>query len=258
MTVLCYHTIDEGWESPLAVRPADFEAQCAWLARHQRVLDLPEAVQRLDRRLRLPTGCASLTFDDGFTGVYDHAFPALRRWGLPATVYVVTRTLHDRTTPVDWVRESHPPGGLACIDPDQILEMRETGIRFGSHTATHRDLPDLTFAEQVAELRDSRQTLEDLLEEPVDTVAYPRGLHDEVTRDAARQAGYAFAFALPERREPRGAYAVPRVGIYRGNTLRTLRMKTRRAYLPVRLRVGTPEMRARVAALRGSARSNDC
>jgi peptidoglycan/xylan/chitin deacetylase (PgdA/CDA1 family) len=258
MTVLCYHTVDETWASSLAVRPDDFEAQMAWLARHRRVLDLPEAMPRLDRRFRLPLGCAALTFDDGFTGVYDHAFPVLRRWGLPATVFVVTRTLHDRATPVDWVRQSHPPGGLACIDRDQILEMRDGGVRFASHTVTHRDLPELTFAEQVTELRDSREALEDLLEEPVDTVAYPRGLHDEVTRDAARQAGYAFGFALPERREPRGAYAVPRVGIYRGNTLGTLRMKTRRTYLPVRLRVGTPEMRARVAALLRSTRSNEC
>jgi peptidoglycan/xylan/chitin deacetylase (PgdA/CDA1 family) len=250
MTVLCYHTVDEGWESVLAVRPAEFEAQAAWLAEHRRVLDLEAAAARLDRRFRLPHGCVTLTFDDGFVGVYTHAFPVLRRLGLPATVYVVTRTLHDRTTPVDWVREEHPSCGLSCIDGDQILEMREAGIRFGSHTATHRDLPELTFREQLAELRESREALEDLLREPVRTLAYPRGLHDEVTREASRQAGYELAFSLPERLEPVDAQAVPRVGVYRGNSLGTVRAKLQPGYLPIRVRLATPEIRERLARWR--------
>jgi peptidoglycan/xylan/chitin deacetylase (PgdA/CDA1 family) len=249
MTVLCYHTIDEGWESPLAVRPADFDAQASWLARHRQVVDLASSAARFDRAFRLQRGAVALTFDDGFRGLYDHALPVLRRLGLPAMVYVVTRTLHDRTSPVDWVRDHHPDGGMDVLDAEQILEMREAGIRFGSHTVTHRDLPELTLHEQVAELRQSREALEDLLHEPVGTVAYPRGLHDEVTREAAHRAGYHLAFALPERREVRGPQAMPRVGVYRGNSLRTLRTKIQRGYLPVRLRLGTPEVRARLSAM---------
>jgi peptidoglycan/xylan/chitin deacetylase (PgdA/CDA1 family) len=250
MTVLCYHTLDEHWDSPLAVRPAEFEAQMTWLARNRRVVDLPETHQRFDHRYRLPRRAVALTFDDGFRGLYDHALPVLRRLRLPATVYIVTRTLHDPETPVDWVRSEHPPVGLACLDADQILEMREAGIRFGSHTVTHRDMPELSFREQLRELRESRETLEDLLRERVASVAYPRGLHDEVTQEAARQAGYELAYALPERREAHGPQAMPRVGIYRGNTMVALRTKVQRGYLPVRLRLGTPEMRARMARLR--------
>jgi peptidoglycan/xylan/chitin deacetylase (PgdA/CDA1 family) len=177
----------------------------------------------------------------------------LRRLGLPATVYIVTRTLHDRSAPVDWVREEHPACGLSCVDRDQILEMHEAGIRFGSHTVTHRDLPELTVREQLAELRESRESLEDLLHEPVRTVAYPRGLHSEATREAARRAGYDLAYALPERTEVLGPHAVPRVGVYRGNSLRTVCTKVQPGYLPVRLRVGTPEVRARLSSLRGSS-----
>ncbi|MFA9432406.1 polysaccharide deacetylase family protein [Egicoccus sp. AB-alg2] len=249
MTVLCYHTVESGWESPLAVRPEAFEQQAEWLARRRRVVDLPEAKRRFDGRGQLPPGWALLTFDDGFDGVYHHAFPVLRRLGLPATVYVVTRTLHDRETPVDWVREDVVPRDLRCLDRDQILEMRAAGIRFGSHTVTHRDLPELTFAEQLQELRQSREALEDLLGERIDTVAYPRGHHDRVTREAARSAGYFVAFSLPERREPVGPLAVPRTGIYRVNTLRGLRVKTQPGYLRLRLAGTSPQSRRRVAGL---------
>jgi peptidoglycan/xylan/chitin deacetylase (PgdA/CDA1 family) len=253
VTVLCYHEVDEDWASPLAVRPADFAAQATWLARHRRVVGTSEAFGRLDRSWRLPRGEVAMTFDDGFAGIYRHALPVLRRLRLPATVYVVTRMLHGTPDPIDWVRESHPMSGLRCLTADEVLEMRDSGIRFGSHTVSHRDLPTLSFREQLSELRESREALEDLLRERVDSVAYPRGLHDEVTREASRRAGYDYALALPEQHEHRGAQAVPRVGIYRGNDLRALRIKTSRAYLPLRLRLGAPGLRARLRRSPSSA-----
>jgi peptidoglycan/xylan/chitin deacetylase (PgdA/CDA1 family) len=243
MSVLCYHTVDDDWASGLAVRRAAFELQMDWLVRHARVRDLHRAVEGFGRSWQPRDHEVGVTFDDGFIGVYDHAFPILRERFIPATVFIVTRTLTDAPRPVDWVREAHPDKGLAWMGEEQILEMREAGIRFGSHTVTHRDLPDLSFEEQLTELRQSRSVLEDLLRETVDTVAYPRGLHDAATREAAKRAGYSFAFGLPERREPLGRFAIPRVGVYRHNGPRTFAIKTRRPYLPLRLRLGTPEVR---------------
>ena len=47
-------------------------------------------------------------------------------------------------------------------------------------------------------------------------------------------AGYTHAFALPETAEEPGDFAVPRVGIYRGNGLLSVRVKAARPYLQVR------------------------
>ena len=84
------------------------------------------------------------------------------------------------------------------------------------------------------DLRRSREFLEDLLKTPVPFLAYPRGLHDDGVRRAARLAGYSHAFALPEGPERVDEYAVPRVGIHRGNGTRTLAVKSHRRYLDVR------------------------
>jgi peptidoglycan/xylan/chitin deacetylase (PgdA/CDA1 family) len=228
MTVLCYHSVDPEWNSPLAVRPAEFEAQCRWLAASGRVVDLAVWLER-GRGSR----AIALTFDDGFRELEEHAFPVLRRCGLPATVFVVAETLTPAGRPVDWV-DTPPPWPLQTLTVDQVLAARDAGVRIASHSWAHHDLTTLGEQECARDLRESRELLEDLLGEPVPYLAYPRGRHDAVVRRAAASAGFRFSFALPEQREPTGPHAVPRVGVYPGNGVRGLRVKTARPYLPVR------------------------
>jgi len=66
MSILCYHAVDPRWGSTLSLTPAEFERQCAWLARRRSVIPLQDAVAALDGSFRLPRGCVSITFDDGF------------------------------------------------------------------------------------------------------------------------------------------------------------------------------------------------
>ena len=233
MTILCYHSVDPAWESPLASRPAEFEAHCRWLARHRTVVPLAHAVTRLDSSGRLPRGMVVLTFDDGFSGVLDHALPVLRRYNLPATVFLVAQTLTDEGLSAHWVR-TPPPWPITTLTRDQVLEMRDEGIDFQSHSWAHLDLVDLGYDACVEDLRRSKELLEDLLGGPVPHLAYPRGLHDSDVRRAVERAGYTHGYALPEEREPVGPYSVPRVGINRGNGTRTLSAKSTRAYLPLR------------------------
>jgi peptidoglycan/xylan/chitin deacetylase (PgdA/CDA1 family) len=236
MTILCYHSIEPSWESPLANTPEEFETHCAWLSRRRTVLPLNVAVDRLDRSGRLPRGSAAITLDDGFEPIHEHALPIITRYGVPTTVFVVAQTLTAEGQDVDWVR-TPPRWPLRTLSLAQVLEMQDAGVDFQSHSWAHRDLPDLGPDACLEDLRRSRELLEDLLKRPVPFLAYPRGLHDDVVRKAAHRAGYTHAFALPEGPEEPGPYAVPRVGIHRGNSVRTVRVKAARAYLPVRTRM---------------------
>ena len=247
MTVLCYHAVDPAWSAPIAVRPELFERHCEWFATRRSVVPL-DAVVGAGRRDRQ----VSITFDDGFASVYEHGFPALVRHGLPATVFVVAATLTAEGRSVDWLDRPPDSGEPATLTAEQVLEMRESGVRFGSHGFTHADLTTLAGDEAERDLRESRELLEDLLGEPVPYVAYPRGRHDLHVREAARRAGYTHAFSLPERRERAGPYAWPRVGIYAGNGIGTVRIKTHPLYLPVRtgMRSVSADARQGVAARR--------
>ena len=112
--------------------------------------------------------------------------------------------------------------------------MQDAGVDFQSHSWAHHDLTRLSREECVRDLRDSRELLSELLGRPVTLLAYPRGRHDAMVREAAAAAGYTHAFALPETTEEPGDYAVPRVGIYRGNGGLAVRVKSARHYLRVR------------------------
>lgn len=233
MTILCYHSVDPRWESPMAVTPETFAAHAAWLRRHRQVLDLRDAVPRLDATGRLPRGTAALTFDDGYAELHEHLLPVLLRERLPATVFLVAQTLAPGGRPVDWV---DTPGTepLRTLTLDQVLEMQDAGVAFESHSWAHTDLTTLSEEACERDLRDSRELLSDLLGRHVTQLAYPRGRHNPTVRRAARDAGYDHAFALPESREQTGAYAVPRVGVHRGNGTAVLAVKDTRPYLAVR------------------------
>lgn len=233
MTILCYHEVNRDWRSPLAVTPEAFAAQMTWLARSRRTLALSTATGLLNRAGRLPRGTAAVTFDDGFAGVHRHALPVLIRLGIPATVFLVADTLTGEGKRIDWVREPMPPG-VRTLSREQVLALGDAGVAVGSHGSSHRDLVELSDAECERDLRTSREVLEDLLEQPVTFLAYPRGLHDRRVREAARRVGFTHAFTLPERREHVGPLAIPRVGVYRGNDGIRFRLKASRWYLAAR------------------------
>ena len=253
MTILCYHTVQPGWTSPLAVPPERFAAHCDWLAREREVVDLADAVHHLDGRGRLPRGTVALTFDDGYASLHEHALPLLTSHLLPATVFLVAGTLGPGGQPVDWL-DPPPPNGVSTLSLDEVLEMQAAGVRFGSHSYAHRDLTAMSESEVVRDLQESRELLESLLGRRVDLLAYPRGRHSAAVRRAARRAGYSAAFSLPERAEPVGPYAVPRVGVYPANGIGALRLKCAPGYVRVRTAPVYPALRLLVRGRRHSLR----
>ena len=232
MPILCYHSIDDTWESPLAVRNSDFARQCAWLQKNRAVVDVDTAARLMDRNGRMPRGTVALTFDDGFADNYDQALPVLQQYSFPAMVFVVAETVR-RGQDVDWVNDP-PSTGLRVLDRDQVVEMADAGVAIGSHSLHHLTLTDLSPDECLDDLRTSREILEDLLGQPVHHLAYPRGAHDAMVRTAAARAGYAWSFSLPQGPEEVTNQAVPRVGIFRNNGPGRFRAKLSERYLAAR------------------------
>jgi peptidoglycan/xylan/chitin deacetylase (PgdA/CDA1 family) len=233
MTVLCYHSVRDDWRSPLALHPTAFAQHIAWLARSNRVIDLSDAVSRVMPSGRLAGGAKALTFDDGLSDLYDDAFPILVRYKMTATVFLVAETLTSKGRLVDWINDP-PPSSLKTLTLDQILEMQKAGIQFGSHSYAHRDLTQLSDEECQRDLESSRQLLENVLGTRVAYLAYPGGHHSERVRESAARAGFTHAFGTLRGRDAVGPHAIPRVGVYAGDKIHHLRIKSMAGYIPFR------------------------
>ncbi|MBV6416819.1 MAG: hypothetical protein CMLOHMNK_01434 [Steroidobacteraceae bacterium] len=88
--ILTYHRVLERPDPLLPSEPdaERFTAQMEVLATLCAVLPLPEAARRLQEGT-LPAAAVCITFDDGYRNNLDVAAPVLRRYSLPATVFVV-------------------------------------------------------------------------------------------------------------------------------------------------------------------------
>jgi peptidoglycan/xylan/chitin deacetylase (PgdA/CDA1 family) len=84
------------------VAPGRFRQHMDFLKRYYSVMDLRELVER-SAAGDVPARAVAITFDDGYRDNYEYAFPILKEYGLPATIFVATGTVgnqdvlwHDR------------------------------------------------------------------------------------------------------------------------------------------------------------------
>jgi peptidoglycan/xylan/chitin deacetylase (PgdA/CDA1 family) len=221
--VLCYHSVSDGWEHALAVAPRAFERQLrSLLRRGYRPLPADSLLAGSRRGLHV-------TFDDAYRTVLD-AVPTLRRLGVPATVFVSTGFADDGGRPLDVPELADEaaalPEELATMSWDELRSAAEEGVEIGSHAISHPHMTSLTDDELGRELGDSRDRVEDELGRPCRFFAYPYGDHDERVRDAVRRAGYEAAFALAAGSDRENPYALPRIDLYRRDSLLRATLKT--------------------------------
>lgn len=251
--ILCYHNVVRPRHSASLGDPAihlpleRLERQLAWVSAHYRVVQLGHLVERL--RTGAPVQhLAAVTFDDGYMGVFRHAWPFLRDRGIPATVFLVAAAPH-RRLPFWW----DLPGGATDgslerdaglfapspldarlgFDADvercgaRLPECRRpadwatigaavrAGLEVGVHSMTHRVLTQLSDRQLDMEISASQDVVWRATGTRPQLFAYPYGRWDRRVRDAVQAAGYRAAFTLDQGLNCRGAdpWALRRVNV---------------------------------------------
>jgi peptidoglycan/xylan/chitin deacetylase (PgdA/CDA1 family) len=67
-----------------------FEHHLDYIGRHFRFVSIDEIGKQTASGVPFSRPVAAVTFDDGYRDVYEHAYPILKRKGIPAAVFVVT------------------------------------------------------------------------------------------------------------------------------------------------------------------------
>lgn len=152
------------------------------------VLSMAEARRHLFDGVPLQRKSVVITVDDGYDDFREHAWPALKAHGFPATVYLVSSLIGKHA---DWLKDR--PELPRLMDAASIRQLRREGCGFGSHAMTHPRLSTLGAEQQRAEIVGSKHALEDLLGERVDDFCYPYGDYTQRSRDMVQAAGYLTA-----------------------------------------------------------------
>lgn len=200
--ILMYHMVREHIDgakfNKLRVTPAAFEKQIAWMkAEGFNFVTMQELQENWGQH---PEKTVAITFDDGYLDNLEHAYPILEKYQAKATIYVVVDR-HDR----DWstYKKAHHNSGELAREPKlndaQVKQLADSGlIEIGSHTMTHANLAKLTDHECLAEMTQSKAVLEDMIQHPVTSFAYPFGIYAERDVELAKQAGYTNAVTTQE------------------------------------------------------------
>lgn len=188
--ILMYHAIhvmapEESANANLIVDPTTFESHIQRLSNEGYYFLTPEEVYKVLTENVLPNGNQKiiwLTFDDSLWDFYDNAYPILQKYQVKATNNVITSTV----------------GSQANLSLDEMLEMKNNGMSFQDHTVTHPDLSATDSSTQTTEMKDSKQYLDDSLNQDTIAIAYPAGRYSDTTLQIAENLDYKLGVTTNE------------------------------------------------------------
>lgn len=187
--ILFYHRVADQHPNDWTMRCGMFARQIDWLERRFEVVSLFEAQRRIaSGNNHVPTVC--LTFDDGYADNLEFAIPLLLGRGLPFTYFVCSDHIRKRLPFPHDVAAGVP---LAPNRAEDLRQLAAWGVEIGAHTRTHADLGRLTGEPLRKEIVDSKREIERITGQPVRYMAFPYGLHCNLSKGAfhlAREAGY--------------------------------------------------------------------
>ncbi|MBV9311293.1 MAG: polysaccharide deacetylase family protein [Solirubrobacterales bacterium] len=180
--VLTYHRVAPAsavGQLDLKVEPSNFVDELAALKRNgYHTIHQAQLFDALYKHGSLPHKPVIISVDDGYVDDVTRILPALKRFHMVATFFVITGRMTE-------------PGFLTA---EEIRELDRAGMDVGDHTAHHVDLRLLTPAELRLETAGSRHTLERVLGHNVYYFAYPFGTYNSTVLRGVRAAGFTMAY----------------------------------------------------------------
>ncbi|MCX7121862.1 MAG: polysaccharide deacetylase family protein [Gammaproteobacteria bacterium] len=188
--ILIYHAVGN---SPWAIPPAVFKEQIQWLKSHCKIVPL---TQLLTDNGNQNTIEVALTFDDGYSCLYNKVLPILQDSDATATVYINTGWMGDCEKSR---KNSHPNLGHYPDETfliwDEVKSLAKNGWEIGSHGVDHIDLTAQPSESIKKELENSKIDIERKLQKPCVHFAYTWGKHNVLVQNEVRAAKYQFSVA---------------------------------------------------------------
>jgi len=192
--ILMYHHINYK-NHKLAVRPEILDNQIKYLLDNgYKFVKLSEAFKTFANT----TGTVIydktlvLTFDDGYRDFYLNAYPILKKYNVPASLYVINQDI-GRPGNVTWEM-------IKTIHNEGLIEV-------GAHTINHLPLSRLRPEKAYYQMAKSKELLESALGTKIETIIYPFGDYNNNVKKQAKDIGFIGAASIyfgdkPNRDDP--------------------------------------------------------
>lgn len=183
--VVCfiYHRFGDARYPSTNITTQDFEAHLRYLVEHQfQVLTLSEALAYVqsDRPIKKTV---VITIDDGYKSFFLNGLPLLKKYKLPATLFINTETV----------------GASDFMTWEQLSETMNAHIEIGNHTHSHayflNESASTRYKTLENEIRQSQSLITEKLNITPTLFSYPFGEFDEAMKEIVKKAGFAGAAA---------------------------------------------------------------
>jgi peptidoglycan/xylan/chitin deacetylase (PgdA/CDA1 family) len=198
--ILCYHNLGPQSKGRLVLGVSQFEQQMRYLKDNgYRVIRLSDFIEWLQLKRQLPKRAVVVTFDDGYRAFREYAYPILKEFGFPATLFVYTDYIGAGRNALGW---------------EDLRTLAAEGFDVQAHSKTHGDLrrasgeTDAQYARRMqAELAEPLKLFQRHLGRSTDLLAYPYGRVDDDLVKKVTEYGYRAAFTV--RRQGSAAFVAP-------------------------------------------------
>ncbi len=193
VSVLGYHDFSETErETAMRIRTSKFRKQMEVIKKMDiPVISMADFIAWRDEGKIIPEKAIVITLDDGWKSVYTDAYPVLKEFGYPFTIYLY---------------KDYVDGGGKALTTAMIKEMQANGATIGSHSTTHpfpqtvkkyRKMGGDAYAKFLnKEMVESKRFLEEKFKVKVETFAYPGGYFTEEMLIKAEEVGYTHLFTV--------------------------------------------------------------
>lgn len=221
--ILLYHRVEDVQNDPhkLCVGKDNFYNQIKFLKENFNIIPLAKLAQDI-RNGQVENNTMAITFDDGYADNLYNALPILQEYNVPATIFLTAGYI-GQNKPFYWdgpegadlnEKATSGPGRPMTLDEAKWLSNSRL-VEIGGHTIGHPKLAKLTESEQFKEIQGGKAMLEEMLNIPLLSFAYPFGSKNSFTPETvsmAKKAGYRCACAnIHERVTAKSdIYALPR------------------------------------------------
>lgn len=197
--ILTYHRFGSKRDK-MVVTPEAFASQMAYLRDNgYRVIPLHSLLPFLDGEAPLPQRSVVITIDDGYQSSYDIAYPILKKFGFPATIFVYSDFM----------------GTGEGMNWDTMRNMAASGlIDFQPHSKTHAHLADRQPYESLGsyqmriedEIKVPGRKIQQQLGMPLYSFAYPYGETNDVVIAKLKSNNYQVGVTVRAGGNPAFAY----------------------------------------------------